>query len=57
MLRRLSDPHPLPALPAKPNPALQGYGDVTPVTPAEQLVVVAFQAFAVFYFGWGLIGC
>ncbi|KAL4447902.1 hypothetical protein ABPG75_005121 [Micractinium tetrahymenae] len=29
-----------------------GYGDITPQTPAEQLVAVCFMATAVFYFGW-----
>ncbi|KAL4442414.1 hypothetical protein ABPG77_004998 [Micractinium sp. CCAP 211/92] len=29
-----------------------GYGDITPQTPAEQLVAVCYMATAVFYFGW-----
>lgn len=30
---------------------MQGYGDITPQTPAEQLVAVCYMATAVFYFG------
>jgi hypothetical protein len=42
-----------PALPTFPP---SSYGDITPWTPAEQLVAVAFMAFAVFYFGWAADG-